>query len=81
MSWIRKVEPEEATGRVREIYEESVRRAGKVFEIVKLSSLRPDVLDAWLGYYKVLMFGPSGLTRIERELVATVVSKTNGCHY
>ena len=54
---------------------------GKVFEIVKLQSLRPDILKAWLEYYRVVMFGKSDVTRVERELIATVVSKTNGCHY
>jgi AhpD family alkylhydroperoxidase len=28
-----------------------------------------------------VMMGPSGLSRRERELVATVVSRTNGCFY
>jgi AhpD family alkylhydroperoxidase len=27
------------------------------------------------------MFGPSGLTRQERELLATVTSATNECYY
>ncbi|KAB2965866.1 MAG: hypothetical protein F9K16_00840 [Thermoanaerobaculia bacterium] len=31
--------------------------------------------------YRGLMFGASPLSRSERELVATVVSRTNGCHY
>ena len=31
-------------------------------------------------YIKV-MHGPSGLTRTEREMVATIVSRTNRCHY
>ena len=31
--------------------------------------------------YKAIMFGPSSLTRQERELIATVVSATNDCYY
>ena len=31
--------------------------------------------------YKAIMFGPSGLTRAERELLATVTSRHNDCHY
>lgn len=81
MSWIRQIDPGDAEGRLREIYDDAVKRAGKVFRIVRLQSLRPDVLGPWIDYYKAVMFGPSGLTRIERELVATVVSRTNGCHY
>lgn len=81
MSWIDKIEHADAEGPLREIYDEAVRRAGRIYEIVKISSLRPDVLAAWIHYYKAVMFGPSGLTRVERELLATVVSRTNGCHY
>jgi alkylhydroperoxidase family enzyme len=81
MAWIEKIEPDRAKGPLKEIYDDAVRRAGRVFEIVKLQSLRPDILKVWLEYYKVVMFGPSDLTRVEREMVATVVSRTNGCHY
>jgi alkylhydroperoxidase family enzyme len=31
--------------------------------------------------YKGIMFGPSGLSRQERELLAVVVSCQNDCHY
>jgi alkylhydroperoxidase family enzyme len=31
--------------------------------------------------YKAIMFGPSGLTRQERELLATVTSRQNECRY
>jgi alkylhydroperoxidase family enzyme len=44
-------------------------------------SLRPGVLKRSMELYKAIMFGPSGLTRQERELLATVVSATNECHY
>jgi uncharacterized peroxidase-related enzyme len=81
MTWIRKVGPDEAEGPLARIYEEAKKRAGRVYEILKLQSLRPDVLRAWLGYYLAVMHGESGLTRVERELVAVVVSRTNGCHY
>jgi alkylhydroperoxidase family enzyme len=81
LSFIRKVEPEDADGRLERIYEAARSRAGRVFEILKLQSLRPDILESWIGWYRAVMLSPSGLTRIERELVAAVVSKTNGCHY
>jgi alkylhydroperoxidase family enzyme len=81
VAWIGKVEPGDAEGRLAEIYEEATRRAGKVYEILRVSSLRPDILDAWIRYYLAVMFGPSGLTRVEREMVATVVSQRNACRY
>jgi alkylhydroperoxidase family enzyme len=81
VSFIGKIEPGDAEGRLRRIYEAAGRRAGRVYEILKLHSLRPDLLESWVGWYAAVMLSPSGLTRVERELVATVVSKTNGCRY
>ena len=79
--WIRVLSEAEATGAVAAHYEAARKRAGKVFEIVKIMSLRPAQLDASMALYRVVMFGESGLTRAERELLAVVVSAANHCHY
>lgn len=78
---IRLIEVDEATGPLRDEYDAAVARAGKVFNVVKAMSLRPGVLKRSMELYKAIMFGPSGLTRQERELLATVVSRHNDCHY
>ena len=44
-------------------------------------SLRPGVLREAMALYRAIMFGPSELSRAERELLAVVVSCTNDCHY
>lgn len=79
--WIRIIPESEATGKLTEHYEAAVKRAGKVFNIIKIQSLRADYIDASMQMYRVIMFGPSGLTRAERELAATVVSAVNHCFY
>jgi alkylhydroperoxidase family enzyme len=79
--YIRLVEIDEATGLLKEEYDAGIVRAGKVFNIVKSMSLRPDVLRTSMALYRAIMFGPSGLSRQERELLATVVSRENDCHY
>ena len=81
MPHIRQIEPDEATGLLKDDYDAAVARAGKVFNIVKAMSLRPGVLRRSMEMYKAIMFGPSGLTRAERELLATVTSRHNDCHY
>ena len=58
-----------------------VERAGKVWHIVRLMSLRPRQMQASMDLYRVVMFGESGLSRAEREMVATVVSQVNDCFY
>jgi uncharacterized peroxidase-related enzyme len=78
---VRLIEVDEATGPLKEEYEAAVGRAGKVFNIVKAMSLRPGVLRRSMQLYKAVMFGPSGLSRQERELLAVVVSRQNDCHY
>ena len=81
MPHIKLIEPEDADGMLAEEYAAAVARAGKVFNIVKAMSLRPETLQASMQMYRTIMFGPSGLTRAERELLATVTSSANDCHY
>ena len=81
MAHLRLTDVDEASGILKEEYDAAVGRAGKVFNIVKAMSLRPDVLRRSMELYKGIMFGASGLSRQERELLATVVSRENDCHY
>ncbi len=81
MPYLRLVEENEASGELAREYEAAIERAGKVFNVVKAMSLRPDVLRRALALYEEVMFGPSELSRAERELLAVVVSRANDCHY
>jgi uncharacterized peroxidase-related enzyme len=82
MPWIRTVAPEEATGLLRKIYDAAVARAGKVFNVIRLQSVRPEVLQASTQLYLEVMRSRAGaLSRAQREMIAVVVSRTNGCHY
>jgi len=79
--YIRLVDESEADGLLAEEYEAAVERAGKVFNILKAMSLRPRVLRASIELYREIMFGESGLSRRERELLATVASAEQDCYY
>ena len=81
MAHLRLIDPDDAEGALAEEYDAAVGRAGKVFNIVRSMSLSPETLRASMELYKAIMFGPSSLTRQERELIATVVSATNDCYY
>jgi alkylhydroperoxidase family enzyme len=78
---IRLIGEDEADGLLEEEYEAAVKRAGKVFNILKAMSLNPPVLKASMELYQAIMFGESGLSRRERELLATVTSAQQNCHY
>ena len=79
--YIKLIDEAEADGLLAEEYEAAVERAGKVFNILKAMSLRPGVLRASIALYREIMFGESGLSRQERELLATVTSAEQSCHY
>ena len=81
MPHLRLIGTDEATGLLKEEYDAAVARAGKVFNIVSAMSLGPETLRASMGLYRAIMFGPSELSRQERELLATVTSSANDCHY
>ena len=81
MSHIRTISPETADGELKAAYEKVGAARGGVANILQISSLNPPAMLAHLELYKVLMFGPSPLSRAERELAAVAVSRVNHCHY
>jgi len=81
MAWIKTISEEEAEGRVKRQYDAAIRRAGRVYNIVKINSIKPDIMQTFVQLYSQLMHAPSELTRSQREMIAVVVSKINLCHY
>ena len=82
MAWIQTVDEADATGIVKEEYDAAMARAGEIYNIVKLFSVRPKSMRAFVELYLVVMFDEeSPLTRMQREMIATVVSKVNECDY
>ena len=81
MAWIRTVNEEDAKGPLKAEYEKALGRAGRIFEILKIQSLKPEYITACIALYQKAMFGQSKLTRVQREMMAVVVSAANRCHY
>ena len=81
MSWIGEIDVDEAEGKLADMYAELVEKRGKVSNILKVHSLNPEAMDNHLALYMTLMCGRSGLSRLEREAVAVVVSASNECEY
>ena len=81
MTWIQTVPAAEATGRLKKTYDAAVARAGRVFGILRTMSLDPAVLDSSMAFYQRVMYARAGLSRSQREMLATVVSRANDCHY
>ena len=71
----------EATGRLKEIYDDLVKSRGKLADVHKIQSLRPESIMAHMALYMEIMYSRSELSRSERELIGTIVSIANGCKY
>ena len=83
MSWIEEISEAEATEDVRVAYEQSMRFSGnsKVPPIIKVFSLRSDLLEARVGFASAMTFGGSGLGRRSEELIATSISGLLSCKF
>ena len=81
MSWIEEVGLDDATGLLKKLYDDAIKRAGRVWRIVKVMSLNPPVLRDSMRFYTSVMKGDSPLSRVQRELLATVVSSELDCRY
>ena len=81
MAYIPIIEPAETEGYLKETYTQAKKRAGRVFNILKIMSHSPQALRASMDFYLAIMQGKSPLSHAQREMLATVVSTTNHCHY
>lgn len=81
MAWIKTIDESEAKGELQKLYEQVKNKRGKLANIMKIQSLNPKAMKAHMDLYMSLMFGKSGLSRQEREIIAVVVSVANGCEY
>lgn len=81
MAWIKTIAPEQAEGRVAEVYASFRSRFGVPPNIMQAFSLKPELLAAVSRLFLVATFGGSKLSRVQEEMIATVVSATNRCHY
>jgi uncharacterized peroxidase-related enzyme len=62
-------------------YAKCVEKLGFVPNVLQAYSLRPQKLRNFMAMYNELMLAPSGLSKLEREMVAVVVSSANRCYY
>jgi uncharacterized peroxidase-related enzyme len=80
--WLPWVSDENATGLLKKEFETANKRAGSVWNIVRVMSLNPPVMQASMRLYGSVMHRTAKmLGRAEREMIAVVVSQINQCHY
>lgn len=81
MAFIEVIEHEESSGKLREIYDDLIKKRGKLADVHKIQSLNPETIMQHMDFYMTLMFGRSPLKRYQREMMAVVVSAANRCNY
>jgi uncharacterized peroxidase-related enzyme len=81
MGRIKVVQYEEADNKLKPIYDELIAKRGKFSEVLEVQSLHPDSVKSHVTFYMDIMFSKTALTRAEKELIAVVVSVSNGCLY
>jgi uncharacterized peroxidase-related enzyme len=66
---------------LRAIFDKCVEKLGFVPNVYSTYSLRPAKLRHFISMYNELMLAPSGLSKLEREMIAVTVSSANRCYY
>lgn len=56
-------------------------KLGLVPNVLRAYAFDIDKLNTFIALYNDLMLGDSGITKLEREMIAVVVSSINHCHY
>ncbi|MDH3500805.1 MAG: hypothetical protein OEM97_11825 [Acidimicrobiia bacterium] len=82
MAWIETVPEDTAAGELQDLYDRSRDpENGRVDHIMAIHSLHPGGLRTHYELYREVMTGTPTLRKVEREMVALVVSTLNECHY
>ncbi|HIM48632.1 MAG TPA: hypothetical protein EYM77_10270 [Dehalococcoidia bacterium] len=58
-----------------------IKTRGRIPNDQAVSRLKPNIMKTLMAHVGSVMFGESGESRGEREMVAAVVSATNKCQY
>lgn len=66
---------------IQDVFQKCQEKLGLVPNVLSAYSLRPNKLRNFMAMYNELMLAPSGLSKLEREMVAVVVSSANRCYY
>jgi len=68
-------------GPIRAVFDKCVEKLGFVPNVLRAYTIRPKKFELFRQYNNELMLGESGLSKLEREMIAVVVSCVNHCHY
>src|SRR5438270_6725188 len=73
--------PETLDDDLQVIWKKCVDKLGFVPNVFSTYSLKPKRLRNFMAMYNEIMLSDSGLSKLEREMIAVVVSSANRCYY
>ncbi len=81
MAYVPYISEQDASPELSSKYDKYRDPAGHVDNILRIHGLNPPSMDAHVQLYTTLMHRRSPLSRVQREMIAVVVSSINECHY
>jgi uncharacterized peroxidase-related enzyme len=82
VTWIETIEPEDAEGKIADLYQRVRNTDGGVDNILQAHSLRPSTLEGHMSLYKAVLHHPANqLPAWFREALGVFVSQLNKCQY
>ncbi len=79
ISWFPIPDEGDLDPRVADLVARQRERLGAPNNVVRVHAWRPDLMLRWLDLFDGINKGPSGLSRVEREMIGVVVSAENRC--
>ena len=73
--------PAALTPAIQAYFDKCMEKLGFVPNVLKAYAFDMPKLEAFIAMYNDLMLAPSGLTKLEREMIAVAVSAENRCYY
>jgi uncharacterized peroxidase-related enzyme len=74
-------EPAELDEDIQKYFDKCDEKLGMVPNVLRAYAFNQDKLRNFMNFYNELMLGESGLSKLEREMIAVAVSSVNQCFY
>ena len=82
MAYIEVIGPDEASGRLAELYRKIAAPGGQVDNVLQIHSLRRHTLEGHMALYKAVLHHPRNRLEVWfLEAIGVLVSQLNGCDY
>jgi len=74
-------EPAKLDADIKKYFAKCKEKLGMVPNVLRAYAFNQDKLRNFMNFYNELMLGESGLSKLEREMIAVAVSSVNQCFY